>query len=1702
MVDYISTGKSAAGLASGGLIGRGVAPTAGVTPTLTQDQMDALALRTFNTVNPNMNTGRTRGEMITGTIFGTAVNLADNMWASPLNPLGLVTENKTGDVWALADDSDRQFYRENKDLIDGTSGIAGTILSLTLGDKLVTKAASGALAASTIIGGSRMYQAGRAWEAGQKLKVLTGLKEGIAARQSVTLLNNSNGAKLLVGKIAQQTGYAIKQEALVYGVMWENDAVNQEGWQDDAFWIGIGMGFGAAAGAVQARGILRKLANSEEAMATAAAQLPMAGRSDLMTSPLGDAASYQSVVPSGKVLEDSTNLTQMLIASRAQSLHGVEATSKQANAETMLRAQAEKAADDSMRVWAAKGIEHLPETRVGDVTKAPEFKYIMKDVAKNDPWMFHGAAAIGQAPADVPSALLRRTTAIKEELERLQPMLKGKNASEARQRAAHLARAQKQEAVVIVNGAYMAPDSAAVKAASGFDQTRARRLIKRDEQGTIVRTTLPTKGDVIIDHNFTMRAAHQKPSELGRAAGRKIEWETLPDTDRLYAQEAVVDFIKMATRVDSPIKFKISDSSKMTWWEMDVADEIIARGGKVEFADKTGKIQDVNSLRRTSLQIKAQKALAEAGEAGDISTELRLKYNLPMPTSMERLDDAAGNRFRVWLKGAATDQGTMGELIRALDLNKVVDGLDILPPDMGATRRLNGEMFSWNRDKDGNFLKPTLVMFNPKNQIKEITRKSIDEAKSAQIAERMGILTDRTKASFVHNLARSLVESPELNMARKVSSLITEQVTGLGNALSQMAGEFLPKRFLHRDNPILLAASRLLENVTRAADMDFRQMMETTGLQKVLTAMDTPGKAALAAQLDEFASLRPGWDLAKPIEVEPGWWAFQLENTDVNKALLGVDKIENGDFMMNLRIGKPIMLSTEAMEALVGYGKVTSKLLDGSNTIRKAKGRTPTNAKSFFMPTQDTKGKLVGFVFDENNRPVKMNTVVASTQAEYDALVERTLADLPNGYRIQERTLLEETRDIWDLEAMKWIDHGRSSATAGIGRQSGGLTGAFVRKGAFKEALEWARNQRISQARETLEAVMEEPLRLAKMRAVAEKGETVAGRPTNRSIFDEYVQALTGNSARYRDSQMLSGAVRKTEAVLDKALAAQAISTPARHIMDIAHRFGIDPRTLSQKRTYDEIVKTMGDKSPFADQMDFIESQGVRVPPTMRGIASSLNAMATNIVLRWDPTMAHATMNMLGLIPTLFSGIAAGGAPSTINLAVKGRNVPMLDTMKIMRDSIGDMFRMTPKAKDDYAYMVAHGDAAQSSYEYAQTLDAMSSHAGFMGVAKKIDKVVSFGSDKSENLSRTMAHFTGLRVADYQGIKGKAARHTFAREFANAAIADYTPTNRPELYQTALGSVFGLFQSYVVSQYTKMFHWLEDGNYRAMGIQAAFQASLFGAQGTYGIGSLFNLNHAMLGETGEPSLVDVAYQRFGPALGGALMHGGFGELTEIALWTRGDINLRVPALSGQLPPGPDVMVRLTKMMYGTVSEALNQGPIDAMPAIIEHVQREMPNRVLKGIMAVTLLDGKETDKFGQIMTDTRTWVDSIIRVAGVRSTRMQQELEVFYANKSDLDRDAARRDSLRMRVRTDIRAAERNGTTIDMMSYFDDYVGSGGNPRMFRSFVKDSLEDAVTTRSAQQLKKSLDTRRNALHLWRYGAYGAWGIDDGTTPIKP
>ncbi len=1653
------------------------------TPSLTAEQMDTISMSTFNRTY-GTNVGVSPWEHIGRFSTGTAIDIADSIWASPIVPGG----GERGDIWAMTSPEQQEYYMNNKGLIEGTAAIIGGLGTAIAAEALVIPRLASGLAASTAINSTKLWKAAATWNETSRVGMLLAQRAAAESGEIMGLLGSSAGRNFMANRVAAGVANTTRTIPLEYGLFWENDAMNSGDWAQEGFWIGAATAMGGAVGAIGGRAFARRSANSQEirdlrfeSVATASMQ------ADLLSTDFIDRVAR---IQTGRAeLKKSAMFTEYMSASRSETPNQFDAAPMNASKSNSLRLEFDKEGIDMAQMMSNDGISgvktikgHMSESKA-PLKYQPEMAHLVAVTGKNDPYVLHGAAEIGLPAGSFAEMKAERASHIELLRSQSQAALKKQNEQESKRLAILQRTLSQQEDFALVNGSWMRTDSPLAEAAQMFSLDKARSAVKPIKGTEGVKTKLPISGNVYLDASLT-------PSDVN---GKMVSVESLPIKDRLHLAEAADKLAKNMSRKDVKVQFQLTSKSARNWFTLDMAAEILEKGGKINFDPSTKGLKSLDEIKRESLRIKSQKLLKEVGPQGRITPELRFKYNLPQATPLEQIEDSAGDGFRAWLHTAASPKASIGEMQEALTNQRVIQGVDLLPGPGGVMARADGDQLRFNKDRNGNWLRPIVGYFDPKGNIQKISQKGASNAATQYKAERTAILA--SSQSHVGALVRGFMESPAFKEAWDLKGLSNDQLTALGGAVGQALGEALPKRHLVRDSKTHLAAARVQEETERHGRVVFDTLMKQTKMQDILTQITSTGQAASRAMLDTWASLRPGWDIDDIVPLGNGKYGAQLSDTASNRDRLGIADGEKWQkpLMPNERIGQPVVLDDIGVAAVKAFESITNELESADNILRASTGLQPIQHKKYYWPTQDTKNAFVGYVYGPDNQLVRGKTITAQSQTEYDVLYKRTMEELGqgNGYEIRSRGHLARVRDIYDQAGLDWIDPGISAATGRLGGgQKGGLTGAYVRQGAFEEALDWTKRKTIAQSQDTLRNVMQEPIMIARMQSIAE-GKSKANPKHQRNAYDVYEKLLTGRSTGYEESSIGDGILRKVESTIDSVFANSAVAIPARYVTDLASRLAMNPTDLSNVKTFKQIADKMGPYMPFKNVTELLESRGVRQPPTVKGIAHKMNSLAASVYLRWFE-MPHAIMNGLGLIAAMPAAIHAGRAPISTFMDVQGKNIGLVDGMQVMARGMKRMYSNQASVKADREFMLRNGDATQSVIEYETQLGAIQSQAGFKKWAKNIDKWVSIASTKSENWSRQMAHHVGLEMADLQGVTGMTPRHNFAREVANSMIADYSPVNRPELFGSGFGSLIGLFQSYALNHYTKMFRWMEDGQYKSFGIQAAMQATMFGVPGTYGIGSLMDMRDSMTASGSDPTALDIIYSRFGPVLGGAIAHGGVSELTGLAFWTRGDMSPRIPGASGSLP-AIDVGTKVASGFVDGIKAYMNAMPGEGGHALLEAVQRDMPNRVLKSWL-MGLNQGREIDTYGQVMTETRTWADGVARTLGIRSRRQQAELEGFYAGQAAMDRDASKLESLRMSFRSAVRNANGDVEKVNPIQYFSDYVAAGGNPRGFKTWAKNLLRDSDSARSVESLRNSMATPKSALEVWRYGAYGAWAVD--------
>jgi hypothetical protein len=195
------------------------------------------------------------------------------------------------------------------------------------------------------------------------------------------------------------------------------------------------------------------------------------------------------------------------------------------------------------------------------------------------------------------------------------------------------------------------------------------------------------------------------------------------------------------------------------------------------------------------------------------------------------------------------------------------------------------------------------------------------------------------------------------------------------------------------------------------------------------------------------------------------------------------------------------------------------------------------------------------------------------------------------------------------------------------------------------------------------------------------------------------------------------------------------------------------------------------------------------------------------------------------------------GHAATIFQTPEGATYGVADINKLITNGFKRAWNRSSEA--DYDYMVKRGYLSLEMAEFQRQFGAIDSknawESFFYGDSTKKGfqnkGVVGWSGildDKSEDFSRSWAHMIGLNVAEDLGITQLDAKHSFAHDIANKMIANYSPNNKAEIFQGALGAPIGLFQSFIVNYYERLFRYVEQGDYKALATQMATQSGLFG----------------------------------------------------------------------------------------------------------------------------------------------------------------------------------------------------------------------------------------------------------------------------------
>ena len=341
-------------------------------------------------------------------------------------------------------------------------------------------------------------------------------------------------------------------------------------------------------------------------------------------------------------------------------------------------------------------------------------------------------------------------------------------------------------------------------------------------------------------------------------------------------------------------------------------------------------------------------------------------------------------------------------------------------------------------------------------------------------------------------------------------------------------------------------------------------------------------------------------------------------------------------------------------------------------------------------------------------------------------------------------------------------------------------------------------------------------------------------------------------------------------------------------------------------------------------------------------------------------------------------------------------------------------------------------------------------------MSDKLMQMLVKPADLAETITREQAFITGAYMAKeaYPGIS-KAGQMTFARDFMDKAIGNYSSTQRPVMFQGTLGVAMGLFQTYMLTMAQNIYRVVEHKNWAALAKTLLLQSSIFGASSLPG----FKLVSEQIGEHFSDQNVDLitgTYRALPNWMANTIIYGLPSNLGP-SITSRGDINPRIPdPFTSGINAIPAINILKQTLDAGDrVVSAAFTADASAGRAMLEALSLQSISRPVARMSE--LLTGTSITSQGNIMAGPEeVWtVKSVLsRTMGVRPIEEAKNREIYHLDTfyGSIDREA--RQKVTQSLKTHIR--DGNLTPEIVESLGQEYMKTG-TPSGWRSAVNTAI---------------------------------------------
>lgn len=1112
------------------------------------------------------------------------------------------------------------------------------------------------------------------------------------------------------------------------------------------------------------------------------------------------------------------------------------------------------------------------------------------------------------------------------------------------------------------------------------------------------------------------------------------------------------------------------------------------------FASLSGKFDEYQRIRQV-MDDTAQARIRAAGHPSEFAEDdLAMMLNLPSA------GDGSLHPLLGVFEGIYIEEGFVGlsKIFRNMeDFQRAIQE-DAFFPEI--TQFLNR-----NIDTTGNMMqfnfnnRPALLVKSPVDPA-SFTRDGIRKNAEMNRAVVMNALSrgDQNNASLVKVITDTLNNAAATNIAREVGLLSEAGVRGSGAIVQQS--------FARGEQPTLQAMQALEQNT----DQIFRK---ATGA--IFNDVAVPGLASKLTPVQVFTALRrstgdlesfnlfahsrrQAWDLTGRTVERDGKIFYEAKKNAFNKGLFekhfGTRTLPEEFFMPaptpaidGVRTYQALGVTQLAADGARTFAYLDGMILDNLNHLKGALGRPTTSRKEFHLPPKNFAGGETTFVIDEvgqldfvaNGRTIQEANRLAAKH------IDQRKGEGRNVFAV-DRSNMVKYFDLQDEAFSRLLDF--SDPLNQTGRATGRSVGGIVEVGqrVLDDMVLSVESGFESVLRRTRAAYFEPQINYAKQ--LLNVSNTTSARK-GQSVFQQYLASIFGNRTLH-PNDTIGRHYFALESTFDEIL--KVMHDKYADLRQPGIRVGTSPQ---EEARFDALSKALGgvEHTPFNSALEFAQNtHKVSAPLRTKEALANLNRLTSFLTLRMFE-VGHAVLTTTSLgatVPAVINGLRRHALESSKQHAARigafgvkvSDNHSYFSASRALVSTVHSYF-------NDKSFRAAMDRAAKQGYfdqnvsEIFKTLTAP--RQGYAAtLATKAGNIVSKLSDKSEVFARGFAFATGYNIAKKAlNLTDDTNAFIFAKRFADETIGNYSPNNRPRVFQGAVGMPLGLFMTFMTNYYQRIFSYVENKDVRAAITQFATQASVFGGSTVPGFEQFAGFFASQADGTHNP--VDGMRNQFGDAFTEAVLYGSLSNLPKwfgaddgIALYTRGDVGIKQIPIIDFERAAPFQMINNTIQAIGKgVGMLKEQGFNDAR--IAEIISQYSVNRTARnaaGIYNALVNDAPQAvDRRGQVVNeDVLTEMSIAARLMGLRTTSEAQNVALMYRIRTTELSQRSKMTRLRDNVRQQIREGDLN---LDVA--MENYVRYGGSPENFPAWLTRQSRIAITNRATLELLRKFGNERKA-----------------------